>query len=370
MFPEVGALAFAAKTRFSSDSPFNRLFGRNGNGTSFFLLGFDAMWEIDIWGKLRRAREAAGYQMFAQIEQARMVHIMLIADVARAYINYTALSIQQEILSHVVTIDEQLLNLVNHRFKAGLDSELEYLTQEQQTTLSKNALSVTKTNLQQTKNQIAVLLGLLPDEIKLDAPKRVPVGPDTPQTGIPSDLLRRRPDIRKAEKEVAAAIELTGAAVAEWFPSFKIFGLVGTGGLNASHFFDGGTLSWFIFPSIQWPLINFGRIKANVKAKESAHKQAVLQYTKTVIEAFAEVEDFMIAYSESKKQTIQSAERVESLKNSFTLINESFSSGLNNSLDQLTAQKNLLLAEYVDVQLQQQENVNLIGLYKALGGGW
>lgn len=368
MFPEIGALALAAKTKFGDDNPLNRITG--GRSPSFFLLGFDALWEVDIWGKLRRLREAAGYDMLAAIETARDVHIMIIAEVARAYIHLQSSQINKELLEQIIKIDQELLTVIQDKKNAGLENQLVYETQKQQLTVSEAALAAIIVQVEQAKNMLTFLLGKVPHEVSFSPVKEVPTIAQLPQTGIPSDLLRRRPDIKSAEKKAAAALELTGAAVAEWFPSFKLFGLIGTGSIHASRFFEGGTLSWLIFPSVQWPIINFGRIKANVHAKESAHRQAVLTYSKTVIEAFKEVEDFLIAYYQARNEVNIARNRLQSLQTSTQLTESLYQSGLESRIEYLNSVKEVILGKILITNAQEVESTQLIGLYKALGGGW
>lgn len=368
MFPEVGALALAAKTKFGDDNPLNRITG--GRSPSFFLLGFDALWEVDIWGKLRRLREAAGYEMLAALENARDAQIMVIAELARAYLHLQSSHINKELLEQLVAIDKELLMVIQDKQQAGIENQLAYETQKQQLTISEAALAASIVQVEQAQNMITFLLGKTPHTVSFSYRSEVPSIAELPQTGIPSELLRRRPDIRSAEKKAAAALELTGAAVAEWFPSFKLFGLIGTGSIHASRFFEGGTLSWLIFPSVQWPIINFGRIKANVQAKESAHRQAVLGYSKTVIGAFKEVEDFLIAYFQARNEVTIARTRLVSLQNSTQLTESLYQSGLESRIEYLSAVKEMILGKILFTNAQELESTQLIGLYKALGGGW
>ncbi|EKD48420.1 MAG: outer membrane protein [uncultured bacterium] len=338
--------------------------------SSFYSLGLDSFWELDVWGKLRNAKNAQYYLFQAQVENMRDIYIMLIAQVAREYILATAFANRICILKNRIAIDSGTLTLLKDLFHAGLVSQISVAQQEQVLATSQDLLKASQTDLIQSKNQIALLLGVNPEAITIPLAKRVPLSHVRVATGIPSDLIRRRPDIRQVERELASSNESVGQAIAEWFPSFCLLGGMSSESSKGSSWFTGKSLAWNIGPSIQWPLINFGRIKANIKAKESVKRQTALRYSQAIIRALKEVEDFLAAYFNTLTQYDIVERQLQQAQLQEQLIKAQYESGLASYETLLSAQKNTVNTELVCIQVQQNMSENVVSLYKALGGGW
>lgn len=369
LLPEVGGLAAAIKTRFSRDNPLRALSRQRGANQNF-LLGFDAYWEVDLWGRVRHEVERDYYRYQAEFERMRNSGISLIAEVARAYVMLCSLKRQQALLSTIVQIDEKVIAYYRDRVTAGIDSRDTLELQQQSYQTSNVALESARINYQQARHALAVLTGQAPGTFLGESADTVPKGPEIPATGLPSELLQRRPDVRMAEYDVAAAIEDSGAAVAEWFPKLTLFGLLGTGSIHAGNLFDSGSLSALLFPVIQWPILNYGKIKANINAKQEAHAAAVDTYCQAVLDAFKDVEDFSVAYYMARNQTEFLTKAAQARHEISVLATDRSGAGIGTDIDALMADKNDLMAYLALVQSEEIQALQLIGLYKALGGGW
>ena len=368
LFPQLDVVSQVSRTRFSNVLA-QTSFLQNTN-VSFFQLGFDGIWEIDVWGKIWRAKNARFFEFQAQIEQMRDIYLILLADVARTYVDLCVLQKRIHLLNRQIIIEKMLVALQTDLYNAGLSSEIELKIQQQQLATTQNTLKSLQTLYIQSHNQLGVLLGINPEGVKILPSKKIPLSLTELATGIPSTLLRRRPDIRKVERQLAAANELVGQAIAEWFPSFSLLGSIGSETSKGSDWFLGKSLTWSIGPSIRWPLINFGRIKAHIAERESIKRQAILEYSQTIIQALQEVEDFLAAYFNNKEQYNILKQKLEEASREQQLVNFKFKSGLSNQLAALQAEKNRIFIELEFTTAQQQLSINLIALYKALGGGW
>ena len=280
LWPEIDAFAVALRTQLSQQNCMPLQSNQTTSSSLFNLSsylegGIFTYWEIDLWGRTRHARDAAYAQLEAQVESMRDVYIMLLSNVATAYISIRALEKKIALQEERVKIDTALLGLTKDRLNAGLASDIpnQQEIQELQDTIS--TLITLKTTLEQTKNGLAVLLSENPQEFKLcTGAAEVPLSHKKIEVGLPSELLQRRPDIRQTERLLAAATENIGVAVADYFPRFSLLGAVGEATSRASHMTIPGSLSWSILPFVNWPLITYGRLKFTVDAKKAAERHA------------------------------------------------------------------------------------------------
>lgn len=341
------------------------------NPYSFFDLGFDASWELDVWGKLRHARNAAYDQYQAQIWAMRDVYIMLLSEVVKTYIDSRAFQKKIDLTNQLVEIDTKLLALTKDRFQSGIASDIPDEQQLQIIEQEKSQLILLDMELTQTIIKLAILLSENPEDFSLkDGQHEVPKSQYTLTSGLPSDLLRRRPDIRQAERLLAAATENVGVAVSEWFPSFTLLGSLGVETFCANNWFSNCSLAWSIGPSMLWRLITFGRIKYNVMAKESIQRQALLKYAESVVTALGDVEYWLVAYFKQQESLELLVRKLAAAKRERDLIKELFTSGLESEIQFLTAQKNYLSVELQITDSRQAVSIALVSVYKALGGGW
>jgi NodT family efflux transporter outer membrane factor (OMF) lipoprotein len=359
-------------TSASSESSLGeQIFLPTQTSSSLFQIGFDVLWEIDIWGKLRRAKNTAYDQFQAQIEAMRDIYIMLLSDVAQAYIQARSLQRQVDLMEQQIKIDEKLLILTADRFKSGIASEIPDVQQLAALDESKNQLLILKTALKQTLIRIAVLLAKNPEDFSLcSGNHKVPMSSKNLEVGLPSDLLRRRPDIRKAERLLAAATETVGNAIAEWFPSFSLVSFVGYQIKPMGCCIPSASLTWSLGPSSFWRVLTFGRIAYNIEAKKAEQRQALIAYAQSVVDALGDVESWLVGYFNAKEQMEVLQNKLQATTTQRDLTQSLFLCGLDNETDYLNTEKNRIEIEMEYVGIQQSFSTNLVSLYKALGGGW
>lgn len=340
---------------------------------NFYQFGFDAIWELDFWGKFRRGKQAAYDLWEASQFFADNVFITVIAEAARDYVAIRSLQQQIEILKKKISADVRELELLQVLFNAGLDNEIQLQTQLATLESDQSQLPVLETSLKQMIYALAVLMGKQPEELThaFDEVTPLPIFAGKVPAGLPSELLRRRPDIRASERQLAAATEEIGVAVSALFPSIA---LTGNGyGYESNKFnklFEHKSSIWNIGPSINWDLIDFGRTRGQIDVANSTQRQALLSYEQTVISALQDVEGALVAYFEEQKRNMDLSGQVEADARSLVLTEDLFQAGLASELNELEALKTLLDAQAVEIQSEQAIASDLISLYKAMGGNW
>ncbi len=341
----------------------------NGSGGDLFRAGFDAAWEIDVFGGNQRRVESSRNQYEAQVENDRAVRVGLAAEVAAQYVLLANTATRLRIVRANLATQEETLKLAGSRFDAGLSTELPVVQATAQLAGLKVRVAPLEQSLAQSKNTLAILVGRQPQvalqaaEVTGDPAKDIPVG-------LPSDLLRRRPDVRAAERVLAGATAERGVATAELFPKFALTGNLGHASGRAEDFFDPASRVWSIGPSVSFRLFDRSRVKALVRAADARGDQALAQYEKTVLTALADTENALIACDKGREQFAAQADSVNASERSRALSKELFEKGLGDFLDVLVAERALFDArEQLEVSRAQQ-TLNLIALYKAVGGGW
>jgi outer membrane protein, multidrug efflux system len=338
---------------------------------NYFELGFDCLWEIDFWGKQQMARDGAYKEYQAQTESMHDVYIMLLGDVAKTYIEIKTLQKKIDLLKRQIDINTKLLFLSKDRFQSGIASDIPDLEQLAELDESKSQLIILQTSAKQAINRLAVLLGENPEQFTFqEGNHTIPQSNKKLGIGLPSDLLHRRPDIRRAERLLAACAEFVGQAFAEWFPSFSLLGQLETEANKGSNLFSNNSISWTIGPSFRLPILTFGRIQFNIDAKKSAQRQALLAYGQSVVNALGDVENWLVSYFNEKDRQKVLEEKVYAATKERDLIKSLFQCGLDSQTKYLLAEKNLITIELEFTQAMQSVSLSLISVYKALGGGW
>jgi outer membrane protein, multidrug efflux system len=340
---------------------------------NFFQVGFDAIWELDIWGKTRRGMRAAYDQWEASIYSAQNVMITVLSEVARDYIAIRSLQLQIDLAEELIWIDEREWYLAKTLFDAGLDNQIQ--VEEYLATLEADraALPLLESSLKQTIFALAILLGRQPEGLSSEFATLAPIpsGIEKVPAGLPSDLLRRRPDIRYAERQLAAATEQIGVYVAGLFPSVSLTGMgYGFESNKLNQWLIGKSRYWNIGPSLNWNLIDFGRTCAQIDIAKSEQRQALLTYEQTVISALQDVEGALVAYFEEMKRWSDFEAQVAASKCALELTEDLFESGLADEFQVLDAYRTLVNAETSLILSQQSLTSDLVALYKALGGDW
>lgn len=340
---------------------------------NFFQIGFDAVWELDFWGKFRRGKQAAYDQWEASQFLADNVMLTVVAEAARDYVSIRSLQQQIELLKKKIAADVRELELMQVLFDAGLDNEIQIQTQIAALETDRSQLPVLETSLKQLIYALAVLMGKQPESCShaFDEVRPLPIFSGKVPAGLPSDLLRRRPDIRASERQLAAATEQIGIAVSGLFPSISLTGNDYGFESNKLHkLFNRKSSIWGIGPSINWDLIDFGKTTGQIDVANSLQRQALLSYEQTVISALQDVEGALVAYFEEQKRNEDLVEQTAADTRTLALTEDLLQAGLVSQLQELAALKTLLNAQITQIQSDQAVASDLISLYKALGGNW
>jgi len=340
---------------------------------NLFQTGFDASWEVDVFGGSRRATEAAKADIDAAVENRRDAQITLLAEVARNYIELRGLQRRLDIFSSSVQMQEDAVAIINAKYKSGLISELDAVQAETLLASTKAQIPALENSIKQTIHRISVLLGKNPGDMtsSLLQKKPIPISTAEIPSGLPSDLLRRRPDVRYAERSLAAATARIGVAKADLFPRFS---LTGNFGLQAEELrvipMTGISRYWSFGPTIRWPIFSAGRIRANIRAQGERQTQALLTYEKTVLIALEDVENALVACETEQVRRRNLYDAVAASQRSVELATELYIKGMTGFLNVLDARRSLLQTEDELALSERTVSQNLVFLYKALGGGW
>ena len=337
-----------------------------------FRAGFDASWEIDIFGRVRRSVEAADANVEASVENRRDALVTLLGDVAKNYIDLRGFQRRLQVARASLTAQQETLDLTTVRFQAGLASDLEVAQAEAQVRQTEAQVPTLESSLKQTAYAIDLLLGLQPGSLWRDLSQEaaIPALPPEVLIGLPSELLRRRPDIRRAERQLAAATAQIGAAMADLFPRFSLTGSGGLQSVSAGDWFTSGSRFWSIGPTVSWPIFDAGRIRANIEVRNAQQEQALNLYEKTILTALRDVETSLVSYAKEQTRTQSLTAAVAANRRALAMANELYIRGLNDFLNVLDAQRALYAAESDLAQSEATMASNLVALYKALGGGW
>jgi NodT family efflux transporter outer membrane factor (OMF) lipoprotein len=346
--------------------------GIPGVQSNIYQAGFDASWEIDVFGGTRRAIEESTDDLQATIEDRRSVYVTLLAEVARNYVELRQYQKQIQIAQDNLASQKQVLALTQDRFNAGVTTQLDVSRQTAQVATTAAGIPTFDALAHESVHRLSVLLGLHPsalDEELLKA-EAIPGPPDVVPVGLPTDLLRRRPDIRRAERQLASATARVGVATADLYPKFTLIGSFGFDASKFSHIADWNSRYWSIGPSITWPVFNAGRIRANVQVQNEGQAQALTYYEQTVLQALEDVEDALVAYSREQTRRQSLADAVAANRQAVDLATQQYRQGVVDFLTVLEAERSLFLAQDALAQSDALIASDLVALYKAMGGGW
>lgn len=348
---------------FSSSIPFEN---------NVYQAGFDASWEIDVFGGKRRAVESAKAEVAASEYGRGATLLTLLGDVARNYVDVRGFQRRLAIANENIDAQSNALAITKDRFAKGLTSDLDV---EQAATLlatTKAEVPSLQTSLEASIHRLGVLLGQSPGNLLTELSQAAPIPsiPPVVPLGLPSELLLRRPDVRRAERQLAAATANIGVATADLFPKFSLTGAAGFESVSASDWFTSGSRFWSIGPTVQWRIFDAGRIRGNIKVQNARQEQALATYEQTALSAFEDVENDLVSYANEQIRRRSLQDAVTSSQNSLQLANQLYSNGLTDFLRVLDAERSLYQAQDALVQSDRTVSANLISLYKSLGGGW
>jgi multidrug efflux system outer membrane protein len=371
--PGVSAGAGGSRNRISEKSP-------------LFFPGFEpkytdlnaslnASWEIDLWGKYRRATEAARADLLATESNRNAVRLTLIADVSRGYFNLRSLDAQIAVTRQTVATRLTGLSLQRKRFEAGVVSELELRQVEAETAAAQALLPALETELARQETALSVLLGRSPRAIVATPAERgaaieaITVPPGVP-AGLPSDLLERRPDLREAEQRLVAANARIGVAKAAYFPSISLTGLFGVESTTLSDLFTSAAHMWQYSASAAQTVFDAGRTGAQVKSAQARQQQSLAQYQSAIQNAFKDTLDALVAQRKARETFEAEEVRVAALRKALELAKMRYENGESSLLDVLDAERGLLAAQLNRVEAQRVQLSATADLFQALGGGW
>ena len=361
-FPNLGASADIATTRFSRNgqTPLPESFIRSQNrtfgGATLNLLSF----ELDLWGRLRRATEAARANLLSAEENRKAVISTLVSDVATAYFSLRELDQQLAISRSTLATRQSSLTLVQNRQTGGVATLLDLRQSEQLVYTAAETIPVLQQQIEQTENQISLLLGKNPGEvIRGLSLTEQEMPPDVPP-GLPSSLLERRPDIRAAEQNLIAANAEIGVAKAAYFPQISLTGFLGGQGNQLTSLFSGPSAVWNFTPQVTQPIFTAGRIKSNVKLTEALREHALIQYEKTIQTAFTEVSNALIAHQRVRESRVQQELLVAALQDRTRLAYVRYRGGVDTLLNALDADRDLFQAELALSQIRLNELVSVV----------
>jgi NodT family efflux transporter outer membrane factor (OMF) lipoprotein len=383
LFPQVDANGSYTYTRYSNNLPgLAALAGGLGSAggvpgapsltTGVWEAGFDATWEIDVFGGTRRSIEAANYNLQAAVQDLRDVRVSLLAEVAVNYIQLRGAQRELDIAQHNLQSQEQTLALTRSRAEGGLIPYLNVAQQEAQVATTAAQVPTFQTQIRQNIHHLGILLGqdpgALSGELSGDAP--IPVGPTSVPPGIPSELLRRRPDVRRAERQLAAATAQIGVATADLFPQFSVTGALGLESGAFKQLFDYSSRFYDIAPGVTWDIFDAGKVSYNIKVQDARQAEALAAYRKAVLQSMQDVDDALVAYNREQVRLQSLRDAVSANQRAVDLSTELFEKGSTDFLSVLDAERDLFTAQDAMARSEQQVSANLVALYKALGGGW
>lgn len=335
-------------------------------------VGLGASWELDVFGRISREVEASVAEYQATEEDRRDVQVSLFAEVARAYLSVRALQGQLQAAQDNIEAQSETLELTRIRLENGLATALDHAQAKQVLATSISDVPPLRIALSQEINTIAVLVGTHPQELHTDlaTPQPIPVPPQTVTINVPAEILRQRPDVRAAERRLAAQSAEVGVATADLYPSFSINGNLGFSSIGSGNLFDASSQGFALGPSFQWNLFNGGRVRAEIDVQNARLEQSLLLYESVILSALGEIESAMVAFTEQRVRLDAVEEAAEESRTTLRLATQLYKDGLADFQQVLDAQRQTLFTESDVVTARGLASQNLVSLYKALGGGW
>jgi NodT family efflux transporter outer membrane factor (OMF) lipoprotein len=364
-FPTVDTSGSAKSIRGSEETG-------SGEERELYAAGFDAAWELDLFGGKRRAVEAAEAELQASEEDLRDVLVSLTAEVALNYVEVRSFQTRLAVSKANLDAQTETYNITTWRFQAGLATQLDVEQARYSLEQTRAGIPSLQTGLEQAKNRLSVLLGQPPGSLDdtLAEHKPVPVAALEVAVGVPADALRRRPDVRRAERELAAQTAQVGVATADLYPKFSLLGSIGLEALSLSNLFSADSRTHSGGAVFSWPVFDAGAIRSNIEVQSALQEQALLQYEAAVLTALEETENALVAYAKEQNRRASLREGTRAAQNAVDLAQSQYSSGLIDFNNVLIAQRSLLSFQDQLAISDGEVTSNLITLYKALGGGW
>ncbi|MGC8829975.1 MAG: multidrug efflux RND transporter permease subunit [Verrucomicrobiia bacterium] len=334
--------------------------------------GFDAAWELDFFGRVRRSVEASNAELMRTEEYRRYVYISVAAEVARNYFELRGAQNELEVARQNAKSQRESYEIIAARFKAGRGTELDVRRAESQWTSTEALIPAYETRIKLAIHRLGVLTGQQPTalESQLLAQRKLPAAPEKIYIGKPDELLRRRPDIRAAERALAAATARIGVATADLFPRVTFIGSIGLEAKTLSGWGEAGADTYSFGPRISWAALDIGRVKARIKAADARAEASLANYEKTVLTALEETENALVQYGKTIARLRYLEQSAKAAEEALKLAQQRYEHGITDYLTVLDAQRVQLSAQSQLAQAQTQASTALVAIYKALGGGW
>ena len=365
LFPQLDASGQIMRIKGSKET---------GAGTerNLFTAGFDAGWEVDVFGGVRRSVEAADADLQATQASLRDVLVTLTAEVALNYVEMRTYQTRFIMAEQNLKAQEAMYDLIQQRFDAALSDALSLEQARYNVEDTRSQIPILRSGLAASRNRIAVLLGKEPGRLRreLEPSAPIPVTPLKVAVGIPADCIRRRPDVSLAERELAAQSARIGVATAELYPKFSLLGSIGLEALDIGGFASSDGFTYSIGPAISWRIFDAGAIRRNIQVQTALQEQAMVRYESTILGALEEVENALKAYAEEQNRRAALKQASRAAQKAVSLAEEKYRAGLIVFFDVLDAQRSLLSFEDQLARSEGAVTADLIILYKALGGGW
>jgi len=334
--------------------------------------GFDASWELDLWGRVRREVEGADASVEASADARRGALVSVLAEIARDYMQLRGLQAQLAITRQNIATEQDTLDLTKDRLRGGLTTELDVANAAAQLQTTRAQVPPLEQQQAQSINALSLLLAEAPGALRSELMEPHPVPPVPPRVpvGVPSELARRRPDIRQAEAQLHAATATIGVAVADFYPQITLDGSIGLQALQFKDLGNWGARQYGLGPSVTLPIFQGGRLRATLELRKVQQQEAALTYQQTVLQAWHDVNNALTAYATEQRRHDALAAAVDQNRVALDLSRQRYTQGLADFLNVLDAQRALLSAQLQLADSATTESANLVQLYKALGGGW
>ncbi len=367
-FPTVNANVASNTGRISENG--NVPISPSQTGAGATTVGVALAWELDFWGKFRRATEASRAELLATEEARLTVLQALVTDLAAAYFDLREQDLELEISRETLASRKKSLRLIKLRQERGVSSMIEVLQAEVLVSTAARAIPSIERNIEQTENEISILLGQNPDSVaRGQALREQSLIPNIP-TGLPSSLLERRPDVRLAEQELIAANARIGVAKAAFYPAISLTASAGLESAALSDLFTGPSGTWNFVGSLAQPIFQAGRLKGQLQATRAIQEQALANYRATIQNSFREVADGLVGYRKTRELRIEQEILANILRDATRLSKMRYEGGVTSYLEVLDNERQLFDAELQLAQVQRNELLAVVFLYRALGGGW
>lgn len=338
---------------------------------SVWASGFNLSWELDFWGRYRRSVEAANADYGAAVEDYHDALVMMLSEVATNYVQMRTFEERLKFAEANVEIQKASTQIAEDRFAKGVATELDVRQARSNLNQTESMIPPLVTGQRQASNALCILLGMPPEDLAAQlAAATIPNPPAEVAVGIPADLLRRRPDIRRAEREMAAQCARIGVAEADLYPRLSIDGFLGLSANQLSELFSPGSYTGFVAPIVQWDILNYGRLINGVHAQDAKFQAAVFQYQQTALTAQREAENSLVAFLQSQRQAMSLQQGVAETARSVDLVKEQFEGGVTDFNRVYNTESLLVTQQDQLAQTRGDIAVNLIDVYRALGGGW